>query len=193
MLEKEKSRTGRLKRTITAIAPQLAHALGGPLAGAAVSAISRALFGKEVVDEETITAALEQANPEQIIALRKADQEFKLALKHASIEELKIDATDRASARDRQSMMDDWTPSVLGALIIAGFFIVLAAMIARKLPVGTETEFSIMLGALATMTAAVVNYFFGSSVGSREKTRMLTTPVNGLDRAQGKGTEPSEQ
>ena len=31
---------------------------------------------------------------------------------------------------------------------------------------------SIMLGALATMTAAVVNYFFGSSAGSREKTRL---------------------
>jgi hypothetical protein len=30
-----------------------------------------------------------------------------------------------------------------------------------------------MLGALATMTAAVVNYFFGSSAGSREKTRLL--------------------
>ena len=34
-----------------------------------------------------------------------------------------------------------------------------------------------MLGALATMTAAVVNYFFGSSAGSREKTRLIAFPV----------------
>ena len=46
-------------------------------------------------------------------------------------------------------------------------------MVARRLPPGAETEFSIMLGALATMTAAVVNYFFGSSAGSREKTRLM--------------------
>ena len=70
--------------------------------------------------------------------------------------------------------MRDWTPSVLGALIIFGFFLTLAVMVARKLPAGAETEFSIMLGALATMTAAVVNYFFGSSAGSREKTMLLT-------------------
>jgi hypothetical protein len=47
-------------------------------------------------------------------------------------------------------------------------------MVSRKLPPGAETEFSIMLGALATMTAAVVNYFFGSSAGSREKTMLLS-------------------
>jgi hypothetical protein len=49
-------------------------------------------------------------------------------------------------------------------------------MVARRLPPGAETEFSIMLGALATMTAAVVNYFFGSSAGSKEKTRLMAFP-----------------
>lgn len=72
--------------------------------------------------------------------------------------------------------MNDWTPSVIGAAIILGFFIVLGVMVARKLPPGAETEFSIMLGALATMTAAVVNYFFGSSAGSKEKTRLIAFP-----------------
>jgi len=91
----------------------------------------------------------------------------------ASVEEARIDASDRASARARHQAMDDWTPAVLGSLIVIGFFTVLGVMVARKLPVGAETEFSIMLGALATMTAAVVNYFFGSSAGSKEKTRAL--------------------
>lgn len=177
MAEEGKQKRGRLKRAVAKVAPQLAHALGGPLAGAAVTSISKAIFGSEFVDEAAIVDALATANPEQLLALKKADQEFKLALRAARIEELQIDASDRASARERQSSMSDWTPSILGALILGGFFVVLAAMIARRLPPGTETEFSIMLGALATMTAAVVNYFFGSSAGSREKTRLLTTPV----------------
>ncbi len=171
-----KSRGG-LKRAVATAAPQLAHALGGPLAGAAVTAISRAIFGADAVDEETLEAALANATPEQLLALKRADHEFQSALRAAQIEEARIDAADRASARARQQSMNDWTPSALGALIIVGFFVVMAAMVSHSLPRGMEAELSIMLGALATMTAAVVNYFFGSSAGSKEKTRLMTLPT----------------
>lgn len=165
---------GRLKRAVARSAPKIARELGGPLAGAAVEALSRAIFGKEAVSEEALAETVETATADQLLALKRADNEFQIALRQAAVEEQKIDAGDRASARDRQAKMDDWTPSVLGALIIAGFFLTLAVMVARRLPEGAETEFSIMLGALATMTAAVVNYFFGSSAGSREKTKLLS-------------------
>ena len=172
---------GRLKRVIAKTAPSLAHALGGPLAGAAVAAISRALLGTSDASDDAISEALLGATPEQLLALRKADYEFRRALKEASIDEQRIDAGDRASARARQIAMNDWTVTALGGLVIFGFFLVLAAMLARKLPQGAETEFSIMLGALATMTAAVVNYFFGSSTGSREKTRLIAFPSASKD------------
>ena len=176
-MSNEKGETrGKIKRAIAKTAPKLAAALGGPLAGAAVAQLSRAIFGKDSVDEKALSEALERASPEQLIALKKAEQEFALALVAANVEEQRIDAADRASARERQTAMKDWTPSVLGALVLAGFFIVLGVMVARQLPPGAETEFSIMLGALATMTAAVVNYFFGSSAGSKEKTRLLANP-----------------
>jgi hypothetical protein len=165
---------GRLKKAVAKSAPKIAEQLGGPLAGAAVAAIARAIFGREDADEGDIADAVAKAGPEQIIALKQAENEFRLALRQAALEEGRIDAGDRASARERQTKMRDWTPSVLGALIIGGFFLTLGVMVARKLPPGAETEFSIMLGALATMTAAVVNYFFGSSAGSREKTLLLT-------------------
>lgn len=165
---------GRLKRAVAGAAPKIAEQLGGPLAGAAVEALARAIFGKEDVPERDLADALANASPDQLIAIKRAETEFRLALRQAAIDESRIDAGDRASARERQQKMRDWTPSILGALIIAGFFLTLAVMVARKLPAGAETEFSIMLGALATMTAAVVNYFFGSSAGSREKTLLLT-------------------
>jgi hypothetical protein len=173
MSDEKKSTRGKIGRAITGAAPQIAAALGGPLAGAAVAAVSRAIFGKDDASEEAIDAALATATPEQIAALKSAEHEFQLALRSAAVEEARIDAGDRANARLRQTEMRDWTPSALGALIILGFFVVLGAMLAHRLPPGTETEFSIMLGALATMTAAVVNYFFGSSAGSKEKTRLM--------------------
>lgn len=172
--EQKRARTrGRLKRAVAKAAPEIARSLGGPLAGAAVAAAARAVLGKEAVEEEALAEAVEKATPEQIVALVRADNEFRIALRNAAVEEQRIDAADRASARERQRAMTDWTPTALGALIIGGFFLTLGAMVAKRLPPGAETEFSIMLGALATMTAAVVNYFFGSSAGSREKTRLL--------------------
>ncbi len=173
-LPEKGGKRGRLKRAVAKTAPKIARELGGPLAGAAVEALSRAIFGKDAADEEAIAEAIEGATADQIIALKRAEHEFAIALRQAAVEEQKIDAADRASARTRQTAMEDWTPSVLGALIIAGFFLTLGVMVARRLPEGAETEFSIMLGALATMTAAVVNYFFGSSAGSREKTKLLS-------------------
>lgn len=173
MSDEKPRKRGKLKRIVAKIAPQLAHALGGPLAGAAVTQISRAVLGDVQGDDDALIAAIETATPEQILALKKAEQEFQIALRNANLEEQRIDAADRNSARRRQVDMSDWTPSVIGALIILGFFVVLGVMVARRLPEGTETEFSIMLGALATMTAAVVNYFFGSSAGSKEKTRLM--------------------
>lgn len=173
MSEKEKRPRGKLKKAIAGAAPQLAHALGGPLAGAALATIPRAIFGAPDIDEETLSETLAQASPDHLIALKKAEQDFQLALREASLELQRIDAGGRDSARRRQVNMKDWTPSALGALIILGFFVVLGFMVGRRLPEGAETEFSIMLGALATMTAAVVNYFFGSSTGSKKKTRIM--------------------
>lgn len=170
----EKQGKGRLRKAVAKSAPKIAEALGGPLAGAAVAAIARAIFGNEDADENVLADAVAAASPEQLIALKRAENEFRIAIRQAAVEESRIDAGDRASARERQHKMRDWTPSILGALIVAGFFVTLAAMVSRRLPDGADTEFSIMLGALATMTAAVVNYFFGSSAGSREKTMLLT-------------------
>lgn len=166
---------GRIRRAIARTAPSLAEALGGPLAGSAVAAISRAIFGREGAGEEALGAALTTLNADQVVALKRAEMQFQTALARATVDEKRIEAGDRADARARERALRDRTPTVLGGLIIIGFFFVLGVMVAHRLPAGAETEFSIMLGALATMTAAVVNYFFGSSVGSKEKTRLIAS------------------
>lgn len=165
---------GAFRRVAASVAPTLARALGGPLAGAAVSAVTKAVFGAETADEGALDVAFAGATPDQILALKKADADFQATLAKAAVDAEKIAADDRANARAREIARGDHTPAVMGALIISGFFVVLAVLATHRLPEGMETEFSILLGALATMTAAVVNYYFGSSAGSREKTRLMT-------------------
>ncbi len=107
--EEERTR-GRLRRAVAKAAPKIAEQLGGPLAGAAVEALARAIFGKEAVPEDALAEAVENASADQIIALKRAENDFRIALRQAAVEESRIDASDRASARDRQTKMDDLDP-----------------------------------------------------------------------------------
>lgn len=163
----------RLKGAIARVAPELARALGGPLAGAAVRAVSEAVLGRAEDDEAALADAVLGASPDALAKLRTASLEFQAALRAAAVEEARIDAGDRADARAREVARGDLMPGVLAAAVVVGFFSVLGMMLLSNVPSDAETEFSIMLGALATMAASVMNYYFGSSVGSKEKTLLL--------------------
>ena len=67
----------KAQATIKAVAPGLATALGGPLAGAAAGALVSALGG----DEKAAEAALIAQNPETLLALRKAENDFAVRMK----------------------------------------------------------------------------------------------------------------
>ena len=69
------------KSIVKTVAPILATALGGPLAGAATSAISQALLGKKDGTETEIATILQTASPETLLALKKANQDFEVKMK----------------------------------------------------------------------------------------------------------------
>ena len=163
----------RLASAVGQFAPTLAAALGGPLAGAAAAAISSAVTGEEAAPSGVVLDTIVGRDPKALAALRTAEIDFRRAVLAADNDARRIAAGDRADARARQKALRDITPALLGFGVIGGFFFVMATMLWRTLPTEAETEFSIMLGALATMTAAVVNYYFGSSADSAEKTRVM--------------------
>jgi len=63
---------------------------------------------------------------------------------------------------------------VLGALIVAGFFILLYLLVYQSVPEINKDILNIVVGALIGMSGNVVNYFFGSSKGSADKTQLLS-------------------
>ena len=170
---KKLTRRERIGRAIARTAPQLAEALGGPLAGAAIGAIADAIIGDSTADESLVEQAILAAHPETLLKLRQADYDFHKAILASQTTAERIAMEDRASARARETALKDNAPTMIGTAVILGFFTVLGVMIFVDLPAGAQNEFAILLGALATMTAAVVNYFFGSSAGSKEKTQLL--------------------
>lgn len=155
------------------VAPTLATALGGPLAGVAVKTLSAVLLGHEEGTEQEVTAALEKASPEQLAAIKKIDADFKVHMKELDIDLERIAAADRDSARKMQIANQDWVPRMLAFLITVGFFGILTWMLLHGMPQNGTEALLMMLGALGTAWTGVVNFYYGSSAGSKEKNSLI--------------------
>ena len=160
---------------LKAIAPTAATLLGGPLAGLAVEAIGTAL-GWEEKTKEKVDGLLKagQLSGEELAAIKQAELALQAKLKELDIKLEDIHAGDRRSARDMQAQVKSRIPGALAILITVGFFGILIGMMTGQLKTsGNSDALLIMLGALGAAWGAVVNFYYGSSKGSEEKTQAM--------------------
>jgi hypothetical protein len=144
----------------------------------ATKAISEALLGKPDGTEDELAAAASKATPDQLLALKKAENEFMLQMRELDIDLERISNEDRDSARNREIKTRDLTPKILAGFITAGYFGVLFYMLTHGLPTtGGSEAMLVMLGTLGTAWGGVVAYYFGSSAGSKEKTEAMNRMV----------------
>lgn len=168
------------KGLVKSIAPTIGTALGGPLGGMAGVALTKALgLGDGAAkDDAALATAVQAASPDQLLALKQADQEFALQMQKLGFENLEaleaIAAGDRANAREREIKTQDWTPKALGLAITLGFFGLLYFLLRHEPPSGSRDILNIMLGSLGSAWIGVVTYYFGSSAGSARKTELMS-------------------
>ena len=158
---------------IGSVAPTIATALGGPVAGMAVKAISGALFGHEGATRDDIMTALANPTGDQLAALKKIDADFAVQMKALDIDLERIAAGDRASARDMQKETKDWIPRALAVSVTVGFFAILLYMLVYGLPTTGNEALLLLLGALQTAWGGIIAFYFGSSSGSQKKDQMI--------------------
>lgn len=159
---------------LSQVAPSIATALGGPLAGVAVRTLSGALFGHEDATEQQISDAMSSATPDQLAAIKKIDADFKVQMKSLDIDLERIAAGDRDSARQMQIASKDWTPKILAFFITFGFFGALIWILIFGIPKTGMEVILMMLGSLSSAWTGVVQFYYGSSAGSKEKNSLLT-------------------
>ncbi len=167
-----------IKQIINTVAPTIATALGGPLAGVAVRTISEALLGTVDAPVDVVTQAVKDATPDQLLELKKAEQDFIIKMRKLEISVEKLHQEDRHSARQREAKTNDQTPKYLAVCITIGFFSILAWMLIYGLPPAGGEALLLMLGSLGTAWIAIVNYYFGSSAGSKQKNEQLENLLN---------------
>ena len=156
------------KETLAAVAPTLATALGSPLAGTAVAIIGRKLLGKDDATEEDIARALGSADPTELLKLKEADQQFKKDMKA-------LDIQNTQGAR-KLAIDTSIAPQVLLSIIYTGgYFWLMFMLISGGVTIPTDIMPMVMtlLGVLTAGQAQIMNFWFGSSSGSKEKTSQL--------------------
>lgn len=161
------------RKLIENIAPTLATAVAPPFGGIALKAVQLALGLGEGTKEEEIARVLATASPEQIIALKKAEQDYRLNLERLGIDREKIAADDRDSARKRQIATGDKTPQMIGLITIICYCAVQWYILNHVIPPENREIVMRSLGTLDALIGVVANYFLGSSASSREKDKTI--------------------
>ncbi len=157
------------KKTLAAVAPILATALGGPFAGSAVNVIGKALLGRDgSFTTEMISQAVISATPEQLQALNNADNDFKAKMKGLNVE-------DRKSARGFAINTTILPQVVLSVIYTIGYFGLIYNLMTGEIVIPEDIIMMVMplIGIMTGAQTQILNFWFGSSSGSKEKTQKL--------------------
>lgn len=158
------------KKIVGTVAPTLATALGGPLAGIAVKTIATQVLGKPDATEGEVEAAVLGADPQTLLKLKEVEYEFKTTMVNAGIKLEEIAASDRANARDREVKTGDhWTPRILASLMIVGWFTIQWFLLKHVIPAEMREIIMRTLGTLDMALGLVLGYYFGSSASGKVK------------------------
>lgn len=168
------------KDILRTVAPTAATLLGGPAAGAAVTMLSRTLLNRDDASEAEIAAAVTALQPQDLGRLREADLALRVEqvragvrIEELEIEALRIDAGDRASARQREVSTGDWTPRVLAFGLLLLWFITQHHILTATVDPSMRELVQRVLSTIDAAFMLVLGYYFGSSASSARKTAAI--------------------
>lgn len=159
------------KSVLATVAPLLGTALGGPFGGLAGTLLAKALG---TTDPKAMEAAITSTDPDILLKLKQADNDFQAQLKALEISEEKLSFDDTANARAREVAVKDSTPKILAYGVTVGFFSVIGFLVINGKPSQGGDVMLVMLGALATAWTGIIGYYFGSSAGSAQAREALS-------------------
>lgn len=154
-----------IKNVVGAIAPTLGSALGGPLGGQAASVVAQVLGCKP--EPKAINQAIQTATPEQMLELKKAEQDFELKMKELEVDVFALEVQDTQDARSKFSK--DWTTRFMGLLTLSGFMGYIFLVTLQPPEQNSEALINLVLGYLGGLASAVISFYFGASHSPDDK------------------------
>ena len=148
-----------LKNLVGTVAPTLGQAIGGPMGGMAANMIADVLGCKN--DPKSIQQAMDNATPEQMLELKKAEADFEVKMKELEVDVFKLETEDIQDAR--RAFSKDWTSRIVGILIIVGFLGYIFTVTLMPPDQNSDTIVSLVLGYLGGLASAIISFYFGAS------------------------------
>ena len=174
---------GSIAGTVSKYAPMLGTLVGGPVGGAAGTAI-KLIANALGVEESPEAVEMElRSNPDALLKLKKLEADHETDLRKLVIQEESIRLADVSDARSRQIEHEKATGKVdifiyiLAWLIVVGFFGLMGLLCFHALPEGSNEAVFLLFGALSAGFGQVLTFFYGSSKGSQSKDAMLSKGV----------------
>jgi hypothetical protein len=151
------------------VAPVLATAVAGPAGGAAVGWLADKL-GVDDATVEGVTAAL-TGNPELTMKLKELDLEY-----------AKLEVADRDSARKAYAevatsqyatKLDKLVVPLLALGTVSLAFTFIGFLMFKDVPSDQQQMIIFALGFITSSAGQVLSFYFGSSQGSKDKTKEI--------------------
>ena len=163
---------------LESIAPTIATAMGGPLAGMAVEAISKAIGVDPSEVQNTINSG--KMTADQIASLQTAEIALKARAQEMGIDFEKLAVADRTSARQMQISTQSFIPPALSIMIVLAWAAVQFFLLTHVIEPTMRELIARVLGTLDGALMLVLSFYFGSSSGSQAKDTMLhnSTPTS---------------
>ena len=154
------------------IAPTIATAIGGPIGGVAMKFLADKFTGG---DTGTVEEFLLSASPADLKELKIAEMEFQREMKSLDIEVERLAAGDRDSARKMATATGIKAQLMLSIVYTVAYAAVLYLFIGGHVavPENQMTLFGSLLGVLSAAQIQIINFWFGSSAGSKAKTEAM--------------------
>jgi hypothetical protein len=163
-------------KLVSTVAPWIGTALGGPLGGMAVEAAANAL-GLTDKTVDSVKQALAGVTPEQMLALKQADQNFALqmqALGFKNVADMEaIAAGDRDSARRMQTAKPSPVPALLTCFVVGAFTATLVLLLKFDVPATNRDIVVYMIGQLSGGFTSALAFWLGTTRDSGRKTELL--------------------
>jgi len=150
---------GLLKNIVGAVAPTLGTALGGPMGGMAANMIADVLGVPN--NPKSIEKGLAEATPEQMLELKKAEQEFDLKMKELEVDVFALESADIQDARGKFGK--DWTARIIGIFVVGGFMGYIFLVTLQPPEQNSEALINLVLGYLGGLASAIISFYFGAS------------------------------
>jgi len=183
------------KTLVRTVAPGIASVFGTPLAGMGVTALLNVLLpadaSKPADPDSFLAQTLSAANPDMLLKIKEAEQQFKLDIKRLDIDLEKFlsenAARDTASARTLKS---DWLKSdrwdyepILAGLVIVAFgyaewWVFYYATLTQTMEPNQAILVGRMLGSVDAAFMLLLSFRWGTSRSSERKTEIAAAQAS---------------